>query len=253
MTGARKLLLIAGAAALVTGTAAATPFLLRKLDAFQVQRVAVAGNRYLPATDAVIASGITRTNNVFEKPDAWERKLTRHPLIHSARVERQLPGTLVLHLVEAVPVALMAMPDLRPVSVDGVLLPVPAHHPLDLPVLSSTHARVRGAQILDAPTLAALGALVRLQEDEPELSERISEAHVRADALRLVLRAPAGAEAWIALHGNGAAARQVKVALADLTARSEAHLLERVDARFADQVVVVLKEDTAKATVAIGN
>ena len=89
MTAGRQWFLVAAAAVVITGTAAATPLVLRRLDAFQVRRVAVAGNRYLPATDAVITSGITRQENVFENPDAWVRRLVRHPLIHSARIERQ--------------------------------------------------------------------------------------------------------------------------------------------------------------------
>src|SRR5690606_612129 len=56
--------------------AAQAPLLLRRMEAFRVQRVEVLGTRYLAPHDALAASGIADTSSVFDDP-APDRKSTR--------------------------------------------------------------------------------------------------------------------------------------------------------------------------------
>ena len=241
MSGAAKRWLLVGViVAVFTGGSAAAPLALQRVDAFAVRRVAVVGTRYLAAEDAVAASGITRADNVFEKSARWEKRLLRHPLVAAVRIDRQLPGTVVLRVTESEPIALVAMPDLRPVDARGRVLPIAPTHALDLPVIGGVQRAVKG-RIADAHARAVIAALARLRAAEPELVARVSEAHATdGTAMRLALRNPLHAEVLLPLAGDSLSPRQVRLALADLTARGELPVLRRVDARYTDQVVVSL-------------
>ncbi|HEX9107907.1 MAG TPA: FtsQ-type POTRA domain-containing protein, partial [Longimicrobiales bacterium] len=120
----------------LTALATAAPRWLRRADAFRVRRVDVVGTRYLEPHAVLAASGIGRSASVFDDPAPWRARVLRLPMITDATVERRLPSSLVIRVVEAEPVALAATPDLVPVDARGAVLPIPpGSADLDLPVL----------------------------------------------------------------------------------------------------------------------
>jgi cell division protein FtsQ len=97
--------------------------------------------------------------------------------VRDVTISRKLPGTLVLHVVENLPVALYGTPDgMEPLDRDGKALPIdPTSTALDLPIVARRDSSV-------------LHMLDGLRAMEPALFARVSE--IRWDergGLRVIL------------------------------------------------------------------
>jgi hypothetical protein len=253
----RGALVLAGMSALIIA-AAFSPIALRAIPAFGVQRVEVNGVHYLSAEVAVAASGITQDANVFDDPAPWIDALLAHPLVVDVEVSRRVPGTVVLRIVEAVPVAFARTPELRAIGANGRILPTdPAHNGLDLPVLMM-RTRVSGqGRAVDVETLRALYFLAESERVEPDLIGWISEIGMHGDDVRLVLRSAADAEVFAPARPVPERLRELAATLAELatpgadadaggaaTGRAAAGLanVRTIDVRFHDQIVVSLRK-----------
>ena len=241
---------IAPAAAATAALAAAAsplwaPPLLVRIDWFRAERVEVSGTRLLAPHEALAASGIRLGVNVWTDPAAWEAALRRHPVVAEATVERRLPRTLRIRVVEKAPAALVEAPTLRPVTAAGELLPVdPGRVRLDLPLLRA--GRVEDEErIGDERTRAALAEAGRLAELDPELMARVSELRAGPDGgVRLTLSAPR-AEVLLPAGAGDARLAVLHAALGDVERRlagadtaGAPRRRAQVDLRWADQVVV---------------
>ncbi|MEO7521917.1 MAG: cell division protein FtsQ/DivIB, partial [Gemmatimonas sp.] len=117
------------------------------------------------------------SQSVWQPLPALEQRLVTHPLVAGVVIERRLPGTLVVHVVERVPVAMVQADGmLRPVDVTGAMLPIdPLLVPLDVPVVASKDSTL--LQFLDG-----------LRQEAPALFARVSSAQrSNPDELRLLL------------------------------------------------------------------
>jgi hypothetical protein len=250
--------LVLGAAAILVVVSAFAPIALRGLGGFRVQRVEVNGVRYMTAAAVVDAAGITTTSNVFDDPAPWLERLRMNALVADVRITRRLPGTLVLHVEEAVPVAFARTPELRAIGSHGRILPLdPAADGLNLPVLS-VRTRVSGiGRAVDPETLGILSFLAAARSVEPGLIDWVSEIGMTGDAVRLVLRSAADAEVLVPAAPAAERLRELSSTLAELatprlvpgadgtTARAadtELARVSRIDVRFNDQVVVSLRK-----------
>lgn len=253
----RGAVVLACAAVLVVAAAFA-PIALRGIGAFRVQRVEVNGVRYLSAAAAVDAAGIDATANVFDDPAPWIEQLRMHPLVADVRLQRRMPGTIVLHIDEAVPVAFARTPELRAIGSHGRILPLdPADEGLNLPVLT-VRTRVSGqGRAVDQATLDILAFLAVTRRVEPGLIEWISEIGMTRGAVRLVLRNASDAEVLVPAEPAADRLRELASTIAELSAprvvrsangaasraaETELADVRRIDVRFHDQVVVSLRK-----------
>lgn len=243
MSARGKWIVLAASAVVLTTAAAAAPSVLRRFNSFAVERVEIRGTRYLAPFDAFVQSGITRSSNVFDDFEGWRARLLKHPMILDASIERHLPGTVRVSIAEAEPIALARTPELRPIDARAQALPIdPAMAALDLPLLSMESQPNASGVFTDAPTRKVIGVLATLHQTDARLFSWISEAGVLRDhGVRLELRHPVGAEAWIPASPGALRLTELHVALADLAWRGELPKLKRIDARFHDQIVVVLR------------
>jgi cell division septal protein FtsQ len=242
-------------AAVLVIAAAFSPIALRSINAFSVQSVEVNGLRYMSADMAVAAAGITRDDNVFDDPAPWREALLMHPLVADVRVQRRLPGMLVLHITEAVPVAFARTPELRAISANGRVLPTdPARDDLDLPVLMM-RSRVSGqGRAVDVETLSALRFLAEVERVDRELIGWISEIGTHGDAVRLVLRSAADADVFVPANPEAERLRELASTLAELAtpaavspvdgvaADADLTRVRTIDVRYQDQIVVSLRK-----------
>jgi hypothetical protein len=234
----RLLAVTAGTITLVL-CAAFAPIALRAIDGFAVRRVEVIGARHLTAEAAVAASGVTPASNLFDDPNPWLDALQSHPLIAEVRIERRLPGTLVLRVSETVPVAFARTPELRAIDHVGRMLPAdPARDDMDLPVLSMETRVSASGLAVDEPTQVIVAFLGIVARTEPALLGWISEAGVRGDAVRLVLRHAPRAEVLLPAAPTADRLRELYITLEELAATPGLPTIRRVDARFDGQVVV---------------
>ena len=230
-----------GAGALVLILSAAfSPIALRAFDGFSVRRVEVTGARHLTAEAAAAASGVTAVSNLFDDPNPWIDGLLAHPLVLDVRVQRRLPGTLVFHVREAVPIAFARTPELRAIDEHGRILPADlAHAEMDLPVLTlETKVSADGVAADDATrdVVAFLGDVARL---EPGLLTWMSEAGLARDgSIRMTLRHAPAADVLISPHPTAERLHQLQLTLDEEASTAGLAGVQRIDARFDGQVVV---------------
>ncbi len=156
---------LAGIAGATVGAPWWGPRALARLDYFHVRRIEFDGIRYTKAPELIEALQVDTTQSVWQPLEPLAARLAANPLVASVVVERRLPGTVVVHVVEREPVALVPMLGrLQPSDAGGRPLPInPAMVPLDVPIASSA----------DSALLALLDGLRR---SAPELYARVTYA-----------------------------------------------------------------------------
>lgn len=218
-----RAVLIVLAGALTAGIAAnAAPGLLHRLDYFRIRRVEIAGLQYLAPARVIAALGLESDATVFDDLAAAGRRLAALPGVISAEVQRRLPGTLEIEVVEAVPVALaprnggMALLD----SSANVLPFDPAVSAPDVPVAATADSRI--ARVL-----------ARVQEHDPQLFARIRTAwRVKDDVLLDV----DGRRFWFGPAVTAEDIRAVMAVAQDLARQGRDY--QELDGRYAGQVIV---------------
>lgn len=201
---------------------------LSNLDFFRVRRVEVLGARYASPDEIVSRLRVDSSASVWDDVGPLEERVRVHPSVRDVRIERKLPGTLVIRVTENPPVALIQVSGgLVAVDAAGRTLPVdPTAVDVDLPVLCSR----------DTLALRLLG---EVQEALPLVFARIGD----------VRRTPAGD---LAIRLNEPAARVV-LASADLTVQRLSEIIPveqdlarrnatatELDLRYRDQVIARL-------------
>ena len=138
--------------------------LLHRLDFFRVRRVEIDGARYVSPDEIVSRLRMDTAASLFDDVGPLEKRVRQHPSVREVRIERKLPGTLIVRITENLPVAFVqAASGLVAVDAMGRLLPVdPATADVDLPLLA----------VRDTLSLRVLG---EVREGAPALFARIGE------------------------------------------------------------------------------
>ena len=140
------------------------PVLLRQLSFFRVRRVEVVGVRFVDAREILDRLRIDTLASVWDDPEPLEARVAQHPMVQSVKIDRNLPGTLVVRLVEHAPVALVPSTNgFRAFDARGIALPI------DL-----TKADVN-APVLAQPDKAMLQLLGAARTEAPSIYARLSE------------------------------------------------------------------------------
>jgi cell division septal protein FtsQ len=198
------------------------PRLLRGLDFFQVRRVEIAGLQYLDPAKVIAALKLSPKASVFDDPAPLRRRVYAMPGVNAVDVGRRLPGTLMVELVEAPPVALASRGDgLALLDARGRVLPFdPLRSAPDLPVAANGDAVVTGV-------------LARVRDSDPDLFARIGAAwRVGPDVVLEVGRR----RLWFGAQVSAEDIRAV-MAVEQALARS-GRAYQELDGRFAGQVIV---------------
>jgi cell division protein FtsQ len=199
-----------------------SPVWLRQLSYFRVRRVEIVGAQYIPPRVLLDALAIDSSATIWENLDALEDRVKRDPQVLDARISRKMPGTLVVRIVENMPVALVATVDgMQALDRNAHALPIdPSRTALDLPVVWARDSLV--LRMLDG-----------VRAGYPEVFARISE--VRRDeggGLRVLLsglavRAPA----------DCTTERFVEIIPVEQDLARRGRRARELDLRFRDQVV----------------
>jgi cell division septal protein FtsQ len=198
------------------------PRVLDRLDFFRIRRVEIAGIQYLAPANVVDALALDSRASVFDDLSAADRRLKALPGVVTAQVERRLPGTLEIALVEAVPVALTPRNGgLALLDSSGKVLPFdPATSAPDVPIAATAD-----------PIVARVLASVRAHD--PVLFARVRTAwRVRDDVLLDV----EGRRFWFGPTVTAEDIRAVMAVAQDLARRGRGY--RELDGRFAGQVIV---------------
>ncbi|MBW7935486.1 MAG: FtsQ-type POTRA domain-containing protein [Gemmatimonadaceae bacterium] len=160
---ARRALYVVGGVAVI-----ALPFgvraLARHMAFFRARQVEIEGARYITPDQIVSRMRVDTAASIWDDSDVWEGRIAEHPQVREVRITRRLPGTLVVHITEVPPVALVPTgAGLTPYDAAGRPLPIdPTAVDVDLPVVA-------------ARDVAALRLLGDVRETIPQLFARISD------------------------------------------------------------------------------
>jgi cell division septal protein FtsQ len=194
---------------------------LRRLEFFQIRRVEVLGLRYLDGREIVQALRLARGSSLFGSLGGLAQRAEQVRGVVRAEVGRRWPGTLVVRVTEAEPVALAQNRGvLAPMDGRGRILPFdPTRAPTDLPVAARE------------PSVAQV--LERVKEAEPGLFARIGGAFRAGRDVVLTL----GERRLLLRPGTSSdAIRAVAAVLEDLNRRQRT--FREIDARFTDRIIV---------------
>jgi len=215
------------------------PSVLSKMDVFRVEEVQVVGIRFLTEDSVVSQLQLGPKSSVWGDKNVWIERVTAHPLVKSADVERLVPNGLRITIEERRPIALAATPTLEPVDAEGHRLPIdPARYRLDLPILASSRTLPDAAQLFPEDVRRLAAEVNHLINSDAVFLERVSTLRwgergtlvARMSGPDVVFLLPMGISAHRLREGNAA--------LADALSRTPGNAPAVIDLRFADQVVV---------------
>jgi cell division protein FtsQ len=218
LSSAGKIFGVAGLCALIWLGA---PPLLRGLEFFRVRRVEITGLQYLEPSKVIAALRLSPKASVFDDPAPLARRVLALPGVTSAEVGRHVPGTLLIEVNEAVPVALAPRGDaLTMVDAGGRVLPFdPIASAPDLPLAVADGVV---AKVLD-----------QVRDSDLDLFGRIDAAwRVGPDVVLEV----DGRRLWFGARVSAEDIRAV-MAVAQALAR-QGRTYQELDGRFAGQVIV---------------
>ena len=172
---------------------ALAPLVLRHASFFRVRRIDLGGARYLTGEQIAAALKLKPGASVFDELAPLQKRALAIPGVRRATVTRRWPGTIVVRIEEAEPVALTPRKTaLALMDGGGRVLPFdPTKAPPDLPVsVADARAARLIARIKDAePALFQRIVSVTLDSDDVILSGADWRVVVRSDAGRSQLRA----------------------------------------------------------------
>jgi len=219
-----------GAVALAALLVLASPWWARliasRLSFFRVRRVEIVGIRYLSPNDILTRLRVDTTRSVWDDPTPLERRVAAHPQVANVSISRRLPGTLVVNVVENMPIAMVST-DRGFLVFDerGRQLPLdPSQVPVDLPIAArrdTTLFRLLAQVKAERPRVFA-----RL-DDVSRVGDRELLLHFKSLQVRAMLDVTPDRLAEIFPVEADLAKRQARVAELDL--------------RFRDQVIARLQ------------
>lgn len=205
--------------------------LLHEFAYFRVQTLEIRGTRFLEPADVVARLRVDTLRSIFDDVVPLEERLRSHPQIAKAEISRRPPGTLIVSIVENLPVALIPSSDgLQPYDSAGKALPIdPAQTAMNVPILRS-----RANEKL-------LGLLGILRAGHPHIYNRISQIQQDRDGDVIFVLTPA-----LRVRASVGVAPErfndIFPVEADLARRNERPV--ELDLRYRDQVVARLPEGT---------
>ena len=187
----RRMVVAAAVIGLLVAGSAALPAAIGRIDFFRIHSVEVHGLVHLEAVEIARQLDIAADASILTDLSSIESVAAALPAVRRAAVSRRWPGTIVVKLEEAVPVALGRVGD-RLVVIDdrAAVLPYPPYRiqtPLPLAQRDSALAALLGRlRLADPDWYAALDRAViedgmaRLRSDDREIQLEVS-----SDLLRL--------------------------------------------------------------------
>lgn len=200
------------------------PLFLRRMAFFRVRHVEVTGARYITPAEVLDRLRVDTMASVWDPFGPLEARVRQHRMVRRVSIERRLPGTLVVHLVEHVPVALVATTaGFRAYDVRGVALPIdPARADVDAPILAT-------------PDHALLQLLAAAHDRNPTLYRRLSEVRREGEGGRELLVMLDSIPVWTLADVTLQRLSDLELVEQDL-ARRHLRAVE-LDLRFRDQVI----------------
>lgn len=210
------------------------------METFRITAVEVTGLQYLSRESVVEQLELGQFASVWGDRDEWADRLTAHPLIRDARVERRfLPNGLRVAIQERRPVALAPTPTLEPVDGDGHRLPLdPARYAIDLPIISASRFPPENASVFPEEVRALAAALESLTRADEAFVANISMLERMDDGSVRIVLVEGDIEYIVPEDTSVGRLRDAEAAVEHAREQDLGRGPLVVDLRFADQIVV---------------
>ena len=217
-----------------------------------VKEVRVTGNRVVDTNEILQLSHVKRGEKMYDLDlMVIQKDVASHYFLKDVTVERDLPSTLKISVVERSPLAMINNADLLYIDPEGVVLPHSISRELfDLPVISNIPAAVKvavGTTLHNADVLEALDILSTAKLVNKELYYLLSEVRLRNGG-DLVLYTAEGGVPVLFGRGNSASKLVRLEAFWNTIVRERGTAsLQYIDLRFNDQIVVRWNDNNKKS------
>jgi cell division protein FtsQ len=149
-----------------------------------VNQIRIDGNRIVGANEIIQLTQISKGMLLYKTDlTAIQHNVMGHHYIKDAIVERNLPNSVHIQVVERVPIAIVNLAENLYLDEDGVVLPRNVSHQIfDLPVISGISASEQlslGSTVKQSDVLEALQLLTAMKAVNRPMYHNISEVQVR--------------------------------------------------------------------------
>lgn len=214
---------------------------------FAVDSVEINGNSSVSSEDIILNARLNSYRNIFQiDGDQIKNAILRDPRIASVKIQRQLPGKLIIHVQERLPVCLLSYLDnLLIIGNDGMVMGIQEEaEAIELPIV--TGAKLKNVKYGEKITASDLqNALKVLKYSDDYLRQVISE--INLTRLQLQLDLP-GYKRPVEVELGTIEELEKKIAnlRAILLSPDINGKLERIDLRLADLPTVITSKTLSK-------
>lgn len=218
----------------------------------RVKQIKVEGNRIV-ATNEIVQLIQAPFGTLLYKADltSIQRNVMSHYYIKDAVVERNLPNTIRVTVIERVPIAIINRNEPLYLDDEGVVLPRSVSKKMfDLPIVSGIAAPEQlalGSHVTQPDVLEALQLLAVVKIVNRPLSYNISEIQIRNGSDIVLFAAESGVPI---IFGRGDMANKIarlEVFWNDIARTRGPQNLQYIDLRYQDQIVARWTNDQSPA------
>ena len=217
-------------------------------SSLKIKQIKIDGNRIVGANEILQLTQV-QMNTLLYKVDltAVQRNVMSHHYIKDAIVERNLPNSIHIQVVERVPIAIVNRSETMYLDENGVVLPRSISHRLfDLPMISGISASepmVLGSIINQPDVIEALQLLTTMKTVNRPMYHNISEVQVRNGGDIVVYSAEGGVPIIFGRDEMPNKLVRLETFWNTIVRTRGTQLLQYVDLRYQDQIVARWKPE----------
>jgi cell division protein FtsQ len=208
-----------------------------------VKQITVDGNRIVGTNEILQLTQVPKGTLLYRADlMAIQRNVMGHYYIKDALIERNLPSTIHITVVERIPIAMTDRAETLYLDEDGFVLPRTISRKLfDLPIISGIpeHAVLKPGSVVTQPDLKeALLLLGVMKEVNRPLYHNISEVHMRDGGDILLYSAEGGVPIIFGRGDISGKLANLEAFWNDVVRVRGPQNLQYIDLRYQDQIVV---------------
>jgi cell division protein FtsQ len=211
-------------------------------SSLKINQIKINGNRIV-STNEIIQLSQVQIGALLYKADliAIQQNVISHYYIKDAVVERNLPNSINIHIIERIPVAMVNLSEPLYLDEDGVVLPKTVSCKIfDLPMISGIseiELSVLGSTITQPDEIEALQLLAVLRTVNRPLYHNISEIHVRNGGDIMLYSAEGGVPIIFGRGELPGKLVRLEIFWNDIVRTRGVQYLQYVDLRYQDQII----------------
>ncbi len=217
-------------------------------SSLRIKQIKIDGNRIVGENEIIQLTQI-QMNTLLYKIDltAIQRNVMSHHYIKDAVVERNLPNSIHIQIVERVPIAIVNRPETMYLDENGMVLPRSISHRLfDMPMISGiseSEPMALGSIIKQPDVIEALQLLATMKTVNRPMYHNISEVQVRNGGDIVIYSTEGGVPIIFGRDEIPSKLVRLETFWNNVVRTRGTQLLQYVDLRYQDQIVACWKPE----------